>query len=363
MPATPQMLPDPSSLIPTSVTEIDVEASGATIAGSKTWQHDLKRAIRSVSVLCERLGIDPNELKCSASPAFPVLVPESFLKRMKHGDRDDPLLRQVLPVSSEEEIVAGFQADPVGDLHARTENGLLQKYNSRGLLILNGACAVHCRYCFRREYPYSDEPKSLEDWEPAFAAIESDRSLDEVILSGGDPLMTGDARLQQVLNRLERIKHVERVRFHSRLPIVLPSRVNSSLLKVLKSTRLQPVFVVHANHPSELVDDCADSLQKLVRSGIPVLNQAVLLKGVNDSFAALSELCLRCVNLGVMPYYLHQLDRVSGAAHFEVPVEVGLQLIRQLREHLPGYAVPKYVQEIAGERSKTPLVEKDTCQF
>jgi EF-P beta-lysylation protein EpmB len=249
----------------------------------------------------------------------------------------------------------GFVVDAVDDHAARKAPGLLQKYAGRVLLMAAGSCAVNCRYCFRRHYPYSEEPKRLDDWEPALVAIEQDPSIHEVILSGGDPLMLTDDRFGQLIERLEQIEHLTRLRIHSRLPIVLPDRVNAELIDQLRNTRLQPVMVVHSNHPQEVVGECAEALRLLVRSGIPTLNQAVLLRGVNDNVEALAALCERLIDLGVIPYYLHQLDRVAGTAHFEVPAGTGMDLIAQLRIRLPGYAVPQLVQEIAGEMSKTPV--------
>lgn len=325
------------------------------VSKEESWQQELGQSIRSAAVLCERLGLKTQVAEAIVDSPFPVLVPESFFRRMEYGNPHDPLLRQVLPVAAENETVDGFQSDPVGDLPARKEQGLLQKYQGRVLLVMNGTCAVHCRYCFRRDYPYTDGPKSLQDWEPAFAVIAADPTIREVIFSGGDPLMMSDARLSEFIRRIAEIEHVQRLRIHSRLPVVLPVRVTSTLLDHLTTTRLQPIFVVHANHPAELVGDCAIAVQRIVQSGIPVLNQAVLLRGVNDSVDVLARLCERCVDLGAIPYYLHQLDRVSGAAHFEVPQEQGLALVEQLRTRLPGYAVPRYVQELPGELSKTPL--------
>ncbi|MBT5020761.1 MAG: EF-P beta-lysylation protein EpmB, partial [Planctomicrobium sp.] len=318
-------------------------------------QRDLKNSIRDIGELCRRLQLPTKLAEFEVGKKFPCLVPESFLQRMTTGDINDPLLQQVLPVAEEHKQQDGFVSDPVGDLNARKSNGMLKKYHGRALLVLNGTCAIHCRYCFRREYPYAEDPKNLMDWEPTFQAIQSDPTITEVILSGGDPLMMSDDRLRKFFNRIEQIPHVQRIRIHSRLPVVLPSRVTKELLTLLKSTRLQPIFVIHANHPAELVEDCEDALHLLVKSGIPTLNQAVLLKGVNDDAETLIELSEGCVNLGVMPYYLHQLDRVSGAGHFEVPEEKGHDLIRVMRERLPGYAVPTFVQEIPGESSKTVL--------
>jgi EF-P beta-lysylation protein EpmB len=228
----------------------------------------------------------------------------------------------------------------------------LHKYAGRALLIAAGSCAVHCRYCFRREYPYGDEPRRLDDWEAALSVIAADDSLHEIILSGGDPLMLTDARLGAIVERLAGVPHLRRLRIHSRLPIVLPDRITDGLLTLLRGTRLTPIMVVHANHPAEIAGDCRDALALCVQSGMTTLNQAVLLRGVNDDADELAVLCERLIDVGVLPYYLHQLDRVRGAAHFEVDERVGRALIEALRERLPGYAVPRYVREEAGEECK-----------
>jgi EF-P beta-lysylation protein EpmB len=268
---------------------------------------------------------------------------------------NDPLLKQVLPLSDESLDLPGFTTDAVGDGESHRAPGLLQKYAGRALMIATGACAVHCRYCFRRHYPYEDEPRRMSDWEPAFAALEADESIHEVLLSGGDPLMLTDTRLSDLVRRLEAIPHLRRLRIHSRLPIVLPDRITLSLIDVLRGTRLTPIFVVHANHPNEIVDDCEQALSTLVRNGITTLNQSVLLRGINDDAATLAELSERLINIGVVPYYLHQLDRVAGTAHFEVEPSTGAALIGKLRRRLPGYAVPQYVREITGAEHKTPV--------
>lgn len=308
-------------------------------------------------MLLHELGLSPRELNITeeATRSFPLLVPRSYLARMTPGDPHDPLLRQVLPAADEQSVVPGFVTDAVDDEAARKAPGLLQKYHGRVLLIAAGSCAIHCRYCFRRHYPYGEEPKRLDDWAPALQAIEQDATIHEVILSGGDPLMLSDERLARLVEQLDSIPHLTRLRIHSRLPIVLPDRVNSELLDTLRSSRLQPVMVVHANHPHEIAGDCEESLRRLVRSGIPTLNQAVLLRGVNDTVEALAGLCERLVDVGVIPYYLHLLDRVAGTAHFEVSEARGQTLITELRGRLPGYAVPQLVREIAGEPSKSPV--------
>jgi EF-P beta-lysylation protein EpmB len=322
-----------------------------------SWQELLKTAIRQPRQLIEALGLAPELLPSAEAAArqFGLFAPLGYVARMRYGEVNDPLLRQVLPLGEEMQDVAGFSTDPVGDGPAKLQPGVLQKYAGRALLITTGACAIHCRYCFRRHYPYSESPRSPADWQPALDQIAADESIDEVILSGGDPLTLVDAHLAELARRIAAIGHVKRLRIHTRLPIVIPERVTGELLAWLRGTRLAPIMVVHANHPQELDDAVLQALAKLVDAGIPLLNQAVLLRGVNDNFEALHGLCTSLVNARVMPYYLHQLDRVAGGAHFEVPLERGRELISQLRASLPGYAVPRYVAELPGEASKTPL--------
>ena len=286
---------------------------------------------------------------------FRWFVPPSFLSNIRRGDPDDPLLRQVLPVREETYQVEGFSRDPVGDSAATLNPGVLQKYAGRALLITTGVCAVHCRYCFRRYYPYEQTPHSGVAWDQALAGIAADATVHEVILSGGDPLMLVDRRLARLVDKIAAIHHVTRLRVHTRLPIMIPSRVNEELIDWLTGSRLTPVMVIHANHAQELSDEVADSMARLRQAGVMLLNQAVLLRGVNDTVDAQVELSERLVEIGVTPYYLHQLDRVKGAGHFEVPVEHGKRIITELRSRLPGYAVPRYVQEIPGEPSKVVL--------
>lgn len=325
---------------------------------SADWRRSLARAVRDVDVLFDRLSL-PDRLREPARRAatlFPLLVPESYVRRMNVGDPHDPLLRQVLPLNSEFDDRPGWTNDAVGDGPARVAPGLLHKYPGRALLIAAGSCAVHCRYCFRRHYPYGEEPRRLDDWAPAMTALANDPSIREVILSGGDPLMLTDARLRELISRMAGIPHVTRLRVHSRLPVVLPDRVTDELLDLLRAfPRLTPLMVVHANHPAEVVGDCAEALRMLVSGGIPTLNQAVLLRGVNDDADVLTHLCERLIDVGVMPYYLHQLDRVRGTAHFEVPDARAVVLLDELRSRLPGYAVPRLVREIPGADFKVPL--------
>jgi EF-P beta-lysylation protein EpmB len=317
----------------------------------------MKEAIRDVGELCRLLRLSDDCLAGATQAArpFALFVPRGYAARMRPGDPNDPLLLQILPLADELQDPPGFLTDPVGDRPATRAPGLLHKYQGRVLLVTTGACAVHCRYCFRRHFPYSESPHSPAEWEPAIEQIEADASIDEVILSGGDPLMLVDDWLSRLAHRLSRIPHLRRLRVHTRLPIVLPERVEAELLDWLCGTRLVPVVVVHANHPAEIGPEAGDALTRLVEAGVSVFNQSVLLRRVNDDADVLTELCRRLVELRVMPYYLHQLDRVSGAAHFEVPIETGRRLMAELRKRLPGYAVPRYVRETPGAGHKEPL--------
>ena len=323
----------------------------------QSWQEAIKYAVRDSQRLCNILKLDKDLVRLSAAAvaSFPVFAPWEFIRRMTPCDPGDPLLRQVLATIDEEHNPPGFADDPVGDGEATLSPGLIRKYRSRALLVTTGACAIHCRYCFRRHFPYQSAPKSVDDWQPALEQIAADEQIDEVILSGGDPLTLVDETLAGLAERIALIEHVQRLRIHTRLPIVIPQRVTSELLRWLRGTRVTTIMVVHANHPNEIDDAVVQSLGRLVEAGVPVLNQSVLLRGVNDDVEALVQLSRRLVNLRIMPYYLHQLDRVRGASHFEVSIERGMEIVEQMRQQLPGYAVPRFVQEIAGEASKTRL--------
>ena len=340
-----------------SIVAIDRRAVRATSPAVRSWREELRLAVRDPAQLIAALDLPAELLEPArrAAAEFPLFAPWPYLARMRPGDASDPLLKQVLPIGAELVSAQGFTADPVSDSQALLSPGLLQKYESRALLVTTGACAIHCRYCFRRHFPYSDSPRSPADWQPAIDRLAADPSIDEAILSGGDPLTLVDEHLAQLAERLAAVPHIRRLRIHTRLPIVIPQRVTSDLLDWLRGTRLAPILVVHANHANEIDVPTAAALTRLVDAGIPVLNQSVLLAGVNDNAAALIDLSRRLVDLRVMPYYLHQLDRVHGAAHFEVPIRCGIELIAQMRQALPGYAVPRYVQEVAGDASKRVL--------
>lgn len=353
----------------------------AATSGQVSWQQAMKSAVRSARELAEKLQLDQRFTKLPHSEEgeadFPVFVPLEFLQRIRPGDPQDPLLLQVWPAAEEADKAAGFTIDPVGELGlkqlhfandrilssaptaiARNEGRLIQKYAGRCLLIAHQACGIHCRYCFRRHYPYQEATRFDPLMQQALAEIKADPSLEEVILSGGDPLVLTDSVLGDLVEQISSIKHVKRLRIHSRMPIVIPQRVTQALVEILSSSRLAVWFIVHCNHANELDQATQNALERLVNSGIPVLNQAVLLARINDSVEALESLCSQLINIRVQPYYLHQLDRVLGAAHFEVPFQSGLLLIDELRKRLPGYAIPTYVREEAGAASKTVIQAK-----
>lgn len=318
------------------------------------WQAALRDAVRDADELCRLLDLPAEAARVAkiAAGHFPLFVPRGYIARMCPGDLNDPLLRQVLPLAGELREVPGFTTDPVGDEAATRSPGLLQKYHGRVLLITTGRCAIHCRYCFRRNFPYDEAPRSIDQWQPAIEEIASDDSIHEVILSGGDPLTLVDATLDALVRQLASIPHLRRLRIHTRLPIVIPERVTSSLIELLRDCGLTTIVVIHANHANELDEQVAAAVAKMTNTGIVLLNQAVLLDGVNDSVGAQAALCERLVDMKVLPYYLHQLDRAAGTAHFEVRVDTGQRIIDSLKTILPGYAVPRYVQEIAGAESK-----------
>ena len=322
----------------------------------RDWQTILAQAIRDPAELCRRLGLPP-ELAVEAASSTAVLsmlVPEPFLARIRPGDLNDPLLAQVLPRKAETADNPHFTADPLHEAAAARAPGLLGKYKGRFLIVASGVCAVHCRFCFRRHFPYV-QAISRQSWPGVLQQITAETSIEEVILSGGDPLSASDYRLAEIAEQLAAIPHLRRLRVHSRLPIMIPQRVNDELLGWLRCTRLATFLVVHCNHPAEIDSDVAAALGRLAHAGVPVLNQAVLLRGVNDDVEVLAELFGRLVDLRVLPYYLHQLDRVAGAAHFEVSELRGCELIRQLRTRLPGYAVPRYVRDTPGATHKEVL--------
>jgi EF-P beta-lysylation protein EpmB len=324
---------------------------GQPPATTPAWRAELASAVTEPRELCELLGLDPVRAGIAVSP-FPLRVPHSFIRRMRHGDYHDPLLRQVLSTASEAIEVPGFVSDPLAEAEARQTSGLLHKYAHRVLLIATAACGVHCRYCFRREFPYSAHAGDAPRWRAAIAAIAADPSIEEVILSGGDPLSLSDARLQELTDLLQPIPHVQRLRIHTRQPIVLPARVDAGLCDWLGRLRWRPVIVLHANHANEIDAEVLAACRGLHNAGATLLNQSVLLAGVNDSVAALAALSHALWGAGVLPYYLHLLDRVRGTSHFEVSEARARRLHAELSARLPGYLLPRLARELPGGAAK-----------
>ncbi len=338
-----------------------------SVQGSEHWQRELAQAIHKPEELIRVLQLPEALLPGATWSArrFPLRVTRSFLARMEPGNPNDPLLRQVLPLASEHDAgepdkTNGLpsewgQLDPVGDTDAMASPGLLHKYQGRVLLVSTAACAIHCRYCFRQHFPYQQANPLGTQLPATLAYLDQHPDIHEVILSGGDPLSIHDKKLAQIINQLSSIAHLKTLRIHTRLPVVLPQRLLSGQLDWLVSTRLNVVMVLHINHPNEINDEFRQAIGCLQGRNITLLNQSVLLKDINDDADSLIELSHKLLACGILPYYLHQLDQVTGAAHFEVSEDTGLELIQQMRQRLPGYLVPKYVQEIPGQAAKTPL--------
>lgn len=330
----------------------------AAILQTSDWKNELSQAIRDPAELLRLLELPETYLPGAlrAHRLFPIRAPRPYINRIKKGDPNDPLLRQILPLHLESDQVTGYSDDPVGDLASQKLPGLLHKYKGRALLITTAACAIHCRYCFRRNFPYANSRLSDRHWQEVLHYLASDRGLNEVILSGGDPLSLSDDRLQQMILQLENIPHIQTLRIHTRLPIVVPQRITESLIQLLSATSLKTVVVTHINHANEIDSQVKNTLSSLRDTGVTLLNQAVLLAGVNDSVDSLKNLSNALFNCGILPYYLHQLDKVNGAAHFAVNLEQALTIADQLRKQLPGYLVPRLVEERSGEPSKRPLL-------
>jgi EF-P beta-lysylation protein EpmB len=338
-----------------------VPAAAPLREAAPAWQRALGDAVGSLGELLDLLGLPVEALPGGLAGAreaardFPLRVPRGFVARMRAGDPADPLLLQVLPTAAELAPLPGWGADPLGELAMTPATGVLHKYRGRALLVTTGACAVHCRYCFRRHFPYGDHAAKAEGWREALDYLAGDPSVEEVILSGGDPLSVSDAALARLAEGLAAIPHLQRLRLHTRLPVVLPERVDDRLVAWLGGGRLAPVVVLHANHAQELDGAVAEAVARLRGAGAMVLNQSVLLAGVNDSVAALADLSRALFACGVTPYYLHALDRVAGAAHFDVPLGRARELVRALRAELAGYLVPRLVREEPGAPSKLPV--------
>lgn len=323
-----------------------------------SWQQDFAAAITDPAELAAALDLPPEWASNArrAAAVFGLRVPRSFVARMRRGDPHDPLLRQVLPLDAELDEVVGYGVDPLQEARARRAPGLLAKYRHRALLVLTGACAMHCRYCFRREFPYEEERSDTGRWREAIDAIGADANIREVILSGGDPLSLGNARLAGLTQALQAATRdrggLESLRLHTRNAIVLPSRVDAGLIEWLRNLPWRTTIVLHVNHAQELSADALAAIAALRSSGALLLNQTVLLAGVNDRGELLAELSRRLHGAGVLPYYLHLPDSVRGTAHFDVEESRGIDLVDALARELPGYLVPRLVREIPGEEAK-----------
>ena len=334
-----------------------MQPAPAAETAAPRWQRLWREAVRDPRELLAMLGLEGRVpgLSEAAAAQFALRVPRGFIARMRHGDPHDPLLRQVLPLDDELRPAPGFDLDAVGDAQAKAGPGVIRKYRGRALLVATGSCAINCRYCFRRHFPYAEETAARGGWREAVALIAADPGIDEVILSGGDPLSLSTAKLAELSKALAGIGHLKRLRIHSRLPVVLPERVDTELTDWLRGLPWPVAFVLHANHANEFDADVDAALARLRASGVQLLNQAVLLRGVNDSVDALAALCERGFDAGVLPYYLHQLDRVQGVAHFEVDDRRAIALHEALRARLSGYLLPRLVREIPGDTGKRPL--------
>lgn len=320
-----------------------------------TWQEELIQSIRDPEALLEYLHL-PMELlpqTQAASALFELRAPRPYLDRIVKGDRHDPLLRQILPLGEELVLTPGYSADPLQEADSNPTQGLVHKYHGRVLLIAAPNCAINCRYCFRREFPYEDNNPSRQQWQQVFAQLRADSSIREVIFSGGDPLANSDRQLQWMVDQLAEIPHIHRLRVHTRLPIVIPQRITEETLRWLADSRLQSVMVLHTNHPNEVDAQVIDTIARLRRAGVTVLNQAVLLKGVNDDLEIQVALSETLFAAGVLPYYLHLLDKVQGAAHFEVADADAIRLHQYMQARLPGFLVPKLTREEPGALNKT----------
>jgi len=333
-----------SPIIPVNSSECQVQS----------WKKHLKEAVSDPLELLSLLGLDKSPLKDRVArlSSFRTRVPMPFIDKMSYGDPNDPLLLQVLPLLKEDQLVDGFGFDPLAE-NTNQPPGILHKYQGRLLVLLASTCAVNCRYCFRRHFPYSEKSATGESFHKAIEYIRGEESISEVILSGGDPLIVSDSSLESLANQLSEMKHVKRLRIHTRLPVVIPQRITDKLCEIMQNSRLKSSVVLHVNHANEVDEKLSKRLHKLKSSGVMIFNQSVLLKGVNNSVEAICELSEKLFETGVIPYYIHLLDKVQGAAHFEVCEEEAKLLLEEARKRLPGYLMPRLAREIPGESSKT----------
>lgn len=325
------------------------------------WQMSLKSLVTDPAELLALLDLPAVHLDAAvrAAELFPLRVPREFIALMQPGNINDPLLKQVLPIDAEFIDKPGFITDPLEEASARPVPGVVHKYRDRLLLILSGACAINCRYCFRRHFPYADNRISGSATQVALEYIQAQSDLREVIFSGGDPLVTADARLKEIIGKISEIPHIERLRIHSRLPVVIPSRITEPLIQVLTKSRLQTALVLHINHPREISPELVDACERLRKAGVTLLNQAVILRDINDQLPTQVELSRALYRAGILPYYLFLFDPVKGASHFDIPEREARALAAKMQSELPGYLMPRLAREVPGEPSKTLLLPKN----
>lgn len=330
------------------LTEVNVHATN-------DWQSEIRQMIRTPEALLKAVGLTDEWLPAAqaASQLFPLRVTQSFVDKMQHGNPNDPLLRQVLPLADELVAKSGFVPDPLNEAAYNVERGLLHKYSNRVLTVTTSACAIHCRYCFRRHFPYQENNQSRAQWQQTLNYLTKQPEIDEIVLSGGDPLMLTNKAIAALLAEIDRYPQVTRIRFHTRMPIVTPSRIDEELLAILAKQVQSIIFVVHSNHANEICNNVRHVSKLLISNGVKLYNQAVLMRGVNDCAQILRQLSEELFAIGIQPYYLHLMDKVEGAAHFDVPEAEALQIYQALRASTSGYLVPQLAREIAGESSKT----------
>jgi len=328
-----------------------------SITETKSWQHEIANSFKNLDELLNFLNIPQHQRhKFTEFHQFPLRVTHFYANLIKKNDLKDPLLLQIIPQAAENSKHPDYQSDAVGDLSAIKHPGLIHKYHGRVLLSLTAACGIHCRYCFRREFPYSENTPDLSENSPIFHYIHNNKDINEVILSGGDPLMLSDQKISGLLLKIEAIKHIQSIRFHTRMPSILPQRVTKELLQGLALSHKNIIIVLHINHANEINEEVVNACQQLKKAGVTLLNQSVLLKNINNSLDTLKQLSQSLFKAGIMPYYLHCLDKVSGTTHFDLSRDEARALIKRLKTQLPGYLIPKLVEEIEGEASKTHII-------
>ena len=346
-------------MIPETAAQVEPQAqvilSPEQNAEEQRWRQQLAQSFRTPKALLEHLQFDEQQIKelSANDQGFSTLVPQAYADRMQPADQQDPLLLQVLPQVAEGLSAPGFVTDPLAEAEFNPSPGVVHKYHGRALLVTASHCAINCRYCFRRHYPYDEQQRSRSQWQASLAHLAEDRDLEEIILSGGDPLALTNNMLFALLDKIEALPQVQRLRIHSRLPVVLPTRITSALCQRLKSSRLQVVMVIHCNHAQEIDTEVSAACQQLQAAGVSLLNQSVLLGTINANSESLIALSKALFNSGVLPYYLHLPDHVAGTQHFFIEQQQGLQLHREIQKKLPGYLVPRLVKEEPGMAHKT----------